>query len=536
VTTTTLTTAADALHDEEIERTRAFLRTGALVALAAIGAVAVLPGDRRIGFALVIAIAATGLFSAWLYHRLRDPARYDPRVMTVLALACVGSGLLGILYVGYFSGAALIVILGLYFFCRTESALGAVAIYGIAAGGHAVVALLIIGGAVDDPGFYPVGESVSAEAQLAGFACVELGYAMAYWLARLTRRASLRSIEQLQDATRLAAQREAQVDELRADLDRALKIGGPGRFTGHAIGSWELGTVLGRGAMGEIYEARHPDGTGAAIKLLRRELLADRKHVERFLRELRAAGSLDSPHVVKVLEASKPDDPIPFLAMERLRGQTLGEMLHAQSTLTRPRVAELVEQIAGVLERARAVDVIHRDLKPHNLFQTDDGVWKILDFGVALLGESTGTLTGGGVVGTPAYMAPEQARGESVDHRADLYGLAAVVYRCLTGRAPFVARDTPSLLYAVVHRQPLRPSAIAPVPADIEAFLAVAMAKSREARFQSATEFADAYAAAERKQLSDAVRRRARALVRAQPWQEPAEATQQLPHLTKPRA
>jgi serine/threonine-protein kinase len=287
--------------------------------------------------------------------------------------------------------------------------------------------------------------------------------------------------------------------------------------------------------MGEIYEAKRADGTDAAVKLLRRELLADSKHVERFLRELRAAGSLDSPHVVKVLQASTPEDPIPFLAMERLRGQTLGEMLHKHSTLTRPRVAELVEQIAGVLERARAVNVIHRDLKPHNLFQTDDGVWKILDFGVALLGESTGTLTGGGVVGTPAYMAPEQARGESVDHRVDLYALAAVVYRCLTGRAPFVARDTPTLLYAVVHRSPLRPGAIAPVPADIEAFLAIAMAKSRDARFQSASEFAQAYADAERKQLSDVLRRRARAMARAQPWQEPAEATQQLPHLVKPR-
>src|ERR1041384_6934886 len=107
-------------------------------------------------------------------------------------------------------------------------------------------------------------------------------YLMCFFLARLTRRSSLQSIEQLQRATRLAAQREVQLPELRQDLDRALKIGGPGRFTGHVVGSWTLGNVLGRGAMGEVYEARHAaTGGEAAVKLLRRELLADPRSVER---------------------------------------------------------------------------------------------------------------------------------------------------------------------------------------------------------------------------------------------------------------
>ena len=344
-------------------------------------------------------------------------------------------------------------------------------------------------------------------------------------LARTGRRASLSSIEALQEATRLAAQREEQVNELRQDLDRALKIGGPGRFTGHVVGVWELGNVLGRGAMGEVYEAVHvTTRETAAVKLLRRELLGTRDYVERFLREVRAASALDSPNVVRVLDASTPEDPIPFLAMERLRGRSLGEILRASGTLAGDRTVELVTQVAAVLERARAAGIVHRDIKPHNLFLTDDGVWKVLDFGVAHV-ETSNTLTrAGGVVGTPAYMAPEQAKGESIDHRVDVYALAAVIYRCVTGRVAFSARDTPSLLYTVVHHMPIRPGAIAPVSSQIDAFLAIGLAKSRDARFQTAAELADAYAAAERGALADPLRQRARALPS---WHEPESAPTQ---------
>src|SRR4029078_577887 len=136
------------------------------------------------------------------------------------------------------------------------------------------------------------------------------------------------------------------------------------------------------------------------------------------------------------------------------------------------------DEVGEALDRARAAGVVHRDLKPHNLFRCDDGTWKILDFGVALLGAPSGTLTRGAAIGTPAYMAPEQARGETVDHRADLYAFGAVLYRAITGRAPFAARDTPSLLYAVNHEMPLRPSALGPVSPAIEQFLALALAKS----------------------------------------------------------
>jgi len=518
---TTFTSAADALRDEEVERTRTFLRMGWGVALGVALGVVVVPGDRRIATALLASLALTVLGSVWIYRELRASARTNVHRIDALAFAVIVCSQLGILYVGVFSAAPLVVAFGVLLFCRTEYRASAVGVYALAAGSHAVFAGLVIGGVVDDPGFYPVRRDCSAQAQIAGQVILQHGYGLCFFLARLTRRSSLRAIEDLQRATRLAAQHDAQVAELRQDLDRVLKVGGPGRFTGHLVGSWELGPVIGRGAMGEVYEATHvTDGSEAAVKLLRRELLGDPRHVERFLREVRIAGSIASPHIVKVLEASTPLDPLPFLAMERLRGRTLGELLRG-GPFTGPRLGQLVSAIGEVIDLAHAAGVVHRDLKPHNLFLTEAGTWKVLDFGVALLGESSGTLTRGAAIGTPAYMAPEQARGDAVDHRADLYALGAVVYRCLTGRVPFVARDTPALLYAVVHIMPLRPSALAPVSLQAEAFLQVALAKARDARFESGAELAAAFAAAEQRALPETVLRRARKLGHQLTWTEP---------------
>jgi eukaryotic-like serine/threonine-protein kinase len=523
---TTLTSAADALRDEEVERTRAFLRMGWLVAAGTVIGIFVVPGDPRIAAALLASLTLAVLGSLWIDRELRTLARYSVRQLEALAFAAIVCGQLGILYVGVLSAAPLIVALGVLFFCRTEHRASAISVYVLAAGSHAVVATLVIAGVIRDPGCYPVRPTCSIEAQIAGQLILQQAYGICFFLARMTRKTSLRAIEDLQRATRLAAQRDAQVAELRHDLDRAQKIGGPGRFTGHAAGAWELGFVLGRGAMGEVYEASHATtGREAAVKLLRRELLGDPRHVERFLREVRIAGSIDSPHVVQVLGASTPLDPLPFLAMERLRGKTLGELLRTGPFLG-PKLGALVTEIGEVIDRAHAAGVVHRDLKPHNLFLTDDGTWKVLDFGIALLGDASGTLTRGAAIGTPAYMAPEQARGEPVDHRADLYALGAVIYRCLTGRVPFVARDMPALLYAVVHIMPLRPSAFGPVSPHLEAFLQIALAKSRDARFASGAELAMAFAAAERRALPDVFLRRARKLGHHLTWTEPELAAQ----------
>jgi serine/threonine-protein kinase len=516
-----LTTAADALRDEEVDRTRGFVRLGGPIAVAAILATLALPGDPTLRWILVVAIAVTALIAAAVYRTLRDASALRSPAMSVLALACVGCGTLAILYSGYFSSAPLVIALGVYFFCRTESRPAAYAIYGLVAGSHLAIAALIMAGVIPERGFAPLPANFPVSAAIAGTTVAQFGYASAFWLARSTRAASLRAIDELTRATRVAAMRLAQLDEARDDLDRALKIGGPGQFTGAVVGSWELANVVGRGGMGEVYEANHVEtGAPAAVKLLRRELMIDRMHVERFVREVRAASALDSPHVVRVLEASGPDDQIAFLAMERLRGETLSGMLRGAGTLERAQILELVSQLGSVLELARVAGMVHRDIKPPNVFRTDDGIWKLLDFGVAVLGDSSGTLTQGGVIGTPGYMAPEQAKGEAVDHRADVYAVGALVYRCLTGRAPFSGGEHAALLYAMVHDMPVRPGALANVDRDVERVLALALAKRRGDRFGSVRDLGDALATAFDHDLAPRLRVAADALLRGHPWRE----------------
>jgi serine/threonine-protein kinase len=156
------------------------------------------------------------------------------------------------------------------------------------------------------------------------------------------------------------------------------------------------------------------------------------------------------------------------------------------------------------------------------LFLTSDGIWKILDFGVASLGESSGTLTAGGIVGTPTYMAPEQARGEQVDHRADLYAIAAIIYRCVTGRRMFSGTDTPSLLYKVVHRMPPRPSGLATLPEDADRFLAIGLAKRKQDRFETGAQMREALEQAMCNGLSAKQRKHADSLMRKYEWDDRA--------------
>jgi serine/threonine-protein kinase len=221
-----------------------------------------------------------------------------------------------------------------------------------------------------------------------------------------------------------------------------------------------------------------------------------------------------------VLEVGTTTGEIPFLAMERLRGHDLAHQLRRQRRLQLTEAEQLANEVAAGLDAARAAGIVHRDLKPHNVFFAEDGAvqrWKILDFGVSKVGGS-GTLTKGHVVGTPAYMAPEQARGEDVDHRADVYSLAAILYRSVTGHPAFSGKDVPTTLYDVVYRVPTQPSILAPVPGDIDRVLAIGLAKHPGDRFATAHELAAWFAAATREHLTPAQRRRADDLTDKQPW------------------
>jgi serine/threonine-protein kinase len=208
--------------------------------------------------------------------------------------------------------------------------------------------------------------------------------------------------------------------------------------------------------------------------------------------------------------------------MERLDGADLAALLQQRRQLPLDEVCRLVDEVAAGLEIARHAGVVHRDIKPHNVFHADQpgggAVWKILDFGVSKLDDGTGTLTEGVVLGTPAYMAPEQARGDLVDHRADVYGLGAVAYRALTGRAPFRSGDVAEAIHRLVATMPPRPSSLAPIDAGVEAVLALALCKQPSARFFTALELADALRAAVSGALDPAIARRADDVLALQPW------------------
>jgi serine/threonine-protein kinase len=244
--------------------------------------------------------------------------------------------------------------------------------------------------------------------------------------------------------------------------------------------------------------------------------------IERFLREAVAAGSLQSPHAVRILDSSPPDGALPYLVMEYLTGHDLAHHLRKRRRLAPDRLDVLVRQVAGVLDEASRKGIVHRDIKPQNLFLLErpsgPPIWKVLDFGASKLAKHSGTLTEGRVVGTPAYMAPEQARGEDVTPLADVYALAAIAYRCLTGRPPFSGKDLPTTLYNVCYSMPPQPSSVAELSPSVDTVLAIGLAKRARDRFESAAELASALAASFSGQRDDWLDRRSQALLAHMPW------------------
>jgi serine/threonine protein kinase len=353
---------------------------------------------------------------------------------------------------------------------------------------------------------------------------LQLLLATAFVFARATRTTALRAITDLERTVREAAKREALLLEARADLSRALQIGGPGRYTDQTLGSFILGPLIGRGGMSEVYEARHErTGEMAAVKMLHRHLLVEGDNVARFVREARIVLSLESEHVVKVVEVSDETSPVPYLAMERLVGHDLAEVLRRSPRLDAASAMDLVAQIARGVGAAHAAGIVHRDLKPQNVFRTERAerspVWKVLDFGLSKLADQTANLTRGQVLGTPAYMAPEQARGASVDARADVYAIGAIAYRAITGHPPFQGADMMAVLLDVVSHMPPRPRAVAPdVPEQVERALMVALAKDPDDRFETAGQLATALATAFAGKLDPRTVTRATTLATKHPW------------------
>jgi serine/threonine-protein kinase len=520
VSATAATSPVDAMKIDELARTRVFLKV--VFALTGGGIIVVLStgGDHLAKLVVIAGSIAAALAAALTFAITRDPATYDPRKLLIPALPIVFGSMSGVYYWGAGSPVAAMLLYGIYFFSLGADRRVPTAMYALVAVSHALLFVGIMTGALTDHGVIRI-DHLGTREQLAILCIIEFLYFIAYYTARVSQRDTLSAMSKLEQAVRGNAQRDALLAEARAELDRALKIGGPGRYTDQVVGSFRLGVLIGRGGIGEVYEAHAvTDRREAAVKLLHPGTLAEPVHVQRFLREAEVASRLDCPHVVRVLEVGTTAGEIPFLAMERLRGFDLAHQLRRQRRLTLPPTKVMVDQVAIGLEAARVAGIVHRDLKPHNVFFAEDGGlrrWKILDFGVSKAGGS-GTLTRGHVVGTPAYMAPEQARGEDVDHRADVYSLAAIIYRAITGHPVFTGKDVPSTLYEVVYRAPTRPSLLAELPADVDRVLAVGLAKDPRDRFGFALELARWFSAAVGPGLDAEQRRRADDLIERAPW------------------
>jgi len=267
---------------------------------------------------------------------------------------------------------------------------------------------------------------------------------------------------------------------------------------GKRVGHYRITARLGAGGMGEVFLA---DDTRldrkAAIKFLPADLADDPERRQRFLTEAKAASALNHPHVCVVYDVGETEDGLPFIAMEFVEGQSLGDLVE-QGPLEISRVVEIAVQVADALDAAHSRRIVHRDIKPDNISLNERGEVKVLDFGLAkrMLQESTdplGTTAAvqqtqeGAVLGTPRYMSPEQAVGKAVDHRSDLFSLGSVIYHMLTGRTPFAGANLGEVLDNVVHKQP---DAIArfnyDVPPELERITLKLLAKQVDRRYQSA--------------------------------------------------
>jgi WD40 repeat protein len=266
------------------------------------------------------------------------------------------------------------------------------------------------------------------------------------------------------------------------------------------LGGYGVLRVLGVGGMGVVFEAQDEQlQRRVALKALKPALAASASARQRFLREARATAAIEHDHIVPIYQVGE-DRGVPFLAMPLLKGQSLEDWL---SQTPRPSLAQVVrigQQVARGLAAAHERGLVHRDIKPSNLWlePTDGGRLKILDFGL-VRGAADPRLTyQGAIAGTPQYMAPEQAKGEAVDARADLFSLGCVLYRLLTGRLPFVGNDALSTLTAVALEEPAPPAALcAEVPEPLSELVMQLLAKDREQRPGSAEQVAVQLAAIE---------------------------------------
>jgi serine/threonine protein kinase len=257
--------------------------------------------------------------------------------------------------------------------------------------------------------------------------------------------------------------------------------------------TYAITRVIGEGGMGRVYEARHTRIAGKlfALKMLHPEFARQPEVLSRFQREAESAASIKNAHVVDVYDVDRTPDGRPYMVGELLVGTELADFLQKLGEpLPVARAVRITRQICKALSAAHEKGIVHRDMKPENVFLTGEVERphaKVIDFGISKTGDTPGTaLTKTGMImGTPSYMAPEQAKGDKVDHRVDIYATGAILYCCLTGKRPFDRNDPTATLAAVLTEEPQRPRELNPqIPERLELIIQRAMSKDPRERYQ----------------------------------------------------
>ena len=273
-------------------------------------------------------------------------------------------------------------------------------------------------------------------------------------------------------------------------------------------GRYQVGELIGRGGMAEVH-AGHDTRLGrtVAIKVLRSDLARDPAFLARFRREAQSAAGLNHPAIVAVYDSGEDEDTesgggkvaLPYIVMEYVEGRTLREILNETMVMEPDEAARVTEGVLDALSYSHRMGIVHRDIKPANVMLTPTGAVKVMDFGIArAIADTAATMTQTqSVIGTAQYLSPEQAQGNPVDARSDLYSAGCLLYELLTGRTPFVGDSPVSIAYQHVGQLPQPPSVHQPdLSADLDAVVLHALVKDRDGRYQDALQFRSDLAAA----------------------------------------
>ncbi|HKE13794.1 MAG TPA: serine/threonine-protein kinase [Kofleriaceae bacterium] len=525
-TTTTRTTPAlgpslsgDAWHVAYVTMMRGFC--AAVTALCVTGGIyiAAVTHDRGLVHAAWACLAAIAILAWWHWQSARSrPGSVMVWHWVVAAMLTVGPALAIGLQSGFAAIVAAFVFAGGMFRGPVRGGdkdRRSLEVIGVCAA-HTVAFALIAAGVLPDRAQIPVfspGDwtGLGYVRQLAVLAV----YAAAFAAGRaIDRRHEALSLD-VEAAARDAARAESLLVTAREEIERALAGDSGGLFSGLRLGDYQVGRLLGRGGVGEVYEAtRTSTGRPVALKLLRRERAAEAWHARRLRSEAVALRRVHSAHVARIVDAGDLEGDIPFVAMDFIPGASLADILRQSGAVDRRALGELVRDIGGGLDEVHRAGVLHLDVKPGNLIRSTGAAgWKLVDFGTAQLID-TGTAPI--VSGTPSYMSPEQARGAALDHRSDLYSFCLVLYRVLTGRPAFAARAPADIALAAAG--PPDPRAYADLSPDLEAALRIGLAHHPADRFATAADLRDAFAAALARRLPSPLRRRGAELLAREPW------------------